>query len=187
VLTVTARALDINGAAPRVTILDGNGHVVPQQILANGAGMFSVQASGLNGGGSYVIEDGPNTAIGSPAAGNYFLVAQFGTIAAQLSSLASNTLPSPGSTQSYDLYVGESQLMHLVLSARTVDGSAAPGSEVQMNILDSSGSVIYSLTAAAGDTVSGPALLLTPGAYTIQFTSLNTSGSSNPPLAYTLR
>jgi hypothetical protein len=186
VLTVTARALDINGTAPRVTILDGNGHVVSQQILANGAGMFSVQASGLNGGGSYVIEAGPNTAIGSPAAGNYFLVAQFGTTAAQLSSLASNTLPSTGSTQSYNLYVGESQLMHLVLSSSTVDGSAAPGSEVQMNILDASGNVIYSLTAAAGDTVSGPALLLTPGAYTVQFTSLNTSGSTNPTLAYTL-
>jgi hypothetical protein len=186
VLTVTARALDINGTAPRVTILDGNGHIVSQQILANGAGMFSAQASDLSGGGSYVIEAGPNTAIGSPAAGNYSLVAQFGTTTAQLSSLASNTLPSTGSTQSYNLYVGESQLMHLVLSASTVDGSAAPGSEVQMNILDSSGNVIYSLTAAAGDTVSGAALLLTPGAYTIQFTSLNTSGLSSPPLAYTL-
>jgi hypothetical protein len=186
VLTVTARALDINGTAPRVTILDGNGHVISQQILANGAGMFSVQASSLSGGGSYVIEAGPNTAIGSPASGNYSLVAQFGTTAAQLSTLASNTLPSTGSTQSYNLFVGESQLMHLVLSANTVDRSAAPGSAVQMNIIDASGSVIYSLTAAAGDTVSGPALLLTPGAYTIQFTSLNSSGSSNPPMAFTL-
>jgi hypothetical protein len=186
VLTVTARALDINGTAPRVTILDGNGHIVSQQILANGAGMFSVQASSLSGGGSYVIEAGPNTAISSPAAGNYSLVAHFGTTTAQLSSLASSTLPWAGSAQAYNLYVGESQLMHLVLSASTVDGSAAPGSTVQMNILDASGNVIYSLTAAAGDTVSGPALLLTPGAYTIQFTSLNASGSSNPQLAYTL-
>jgi hypothetical protein len=186
VLTVTARALDINGTAPRVTILDRNGHVVSQQILANGAGMFSVQAAGLSGGGSYVIEAGPNTAIGSPVAGNYFLAAQFGTTAAQLSNLAANTLASTGSTQSYNLYVGESQLMHLVLSASAVDGSTAPGSEVEMNILDSSGNVIYSLTAGAGDTVSGPALLLTPGAYTIQFTSLSVSGSSNPRLAYTL-
>jgi hypothetical protein len=187
VLTVTARAVDINGTAPRVTILDGNGHVVSQQILANGAGMFSVQASGLSGGGSYVIQAGPNTAIGSPAAGNYSLVAAFGTTSAQLSSLASSTLPSTGSTQSYNLYVGESQLMHLVVSASTVDGSAASGSAVQMNILDAQGNVIYTLTATAGDTVSGPALLLTPGAYTIQFISLNASGSSNSPLAYTLQ
>ena len=33
--------------------------------------------------------------VGSPAAGNYALVAQFSTTAAQLSSLASDTLPAP--------------------------------------------------------------------------------------------
>ena len=163
-LTVTARALDVNGTTPRVTILDGNGNVVSQQILANGAGMFTVQASGLSGGGSYVIEAGPNTAIGSPATGNYALMAQFGTTAAQLSTLAADTLRrSAGSTQSYNLYVGESQLMHLVLSASAVGGPAAPGSAVQMNLLDAAGNVVYSLTAAAGDTVSGAALFLLPG------------------------
>ena len=86
---MTARALDVNGTTPRVTILDGNGNLVSQQILANGAGMFTVQASDLSGGGNYVIEAGPNTAIGSPAAGNYALVAQFGTTAAQLTGLTS--------------------------------------------------------------------------------------------------
>jgi hypothetical protein len=140
----------------------------------------------LSGGGSYVIEAGPNTVIGSPTAGNYSLVAQFGTTPAQLSTLASSTLASTGSTQSYNLYVGESQLMHLVLSANTLDGSAAPGSAVQMNILDASGNVVYSLTATAGSTVSGPALLLTPGAYTIQFTSVGPAGTSNSPLAFDL-
>jgi hypothetical protein len=186
VLTVTARALDVNGTAPRVTILDGNGNTVAQQILANGVGMFTVQASGLSGGGSYVIEAGPSTAIGSPAAGNYALTAQFGTTAAQLSTLASDTLASPGATRSYNLYVGESQLMHLILSANAVGGTAAPGSGLHMTVLDASGNVVYSLTAAAGDTVSGAALFLTPGAYTIRFTALGSAGTSSPPLAYTL-
>ena len=183
-LTVTARALDVNGTTPRVTILDGNGNVVSQQVLANGAGMFTVQASALSGGGNYVIQAGPNTAVGSPAAGNYALVAQFGTTAAQLSSLASDTLPAPaGSTQAYNLYVGESQLMHLVLSAGAAGGPAAPDSAVQMTLQDASGNVVYSLTAAAGDTVSGAALFLLPGPYTIQFTA---AGASTSSLAYNL-
>src|SRR5262249_42533176 len=130
VLTVTARALDVNGATPRVRVFDGNGNSISQQILANGRGMFTVQASGLRGGGNYVIEAGPDTAMGSPAAGNYAVVAQFGTTAASLSGLASDILASAGSTQSYNLYVGESQLMHLTLTANAVGGSVMPGSAV---------------------------------------------------------
>jgi hypothetical protein len=184
VLTVTASALDVNGTAPRVTILDGNGIPIPQQILADGAGMFTVQASDLKGGGNYEIKAGPNTAIGSPAAGNYALVAQFGTTSAQLTSLAAGTLPaSTGSTPTFNLYAGESQLMHLVLSAIAVDGAAAPDSAVQMDLLDASGNVEYSLTASAGDTVSGAALFLLPGAYTVQFTA---TGASSSSLAYDL-
>ena len=185
VLTVTARALDVNGTAPRVTILDGNRNFASQQILANGGGMFTVQASGLSGGGSYVIQASPNTSIGSPTTGNYALMAQFGTTAAHLSSHVSNTLPaSAGSMQSYSLYVGESQLMHLILSASAVGGPAAPDSAIRMTMLDASGNVEYSLTAAAGDTVSGAAgRFLLPGAYTIQFIAM---GASSDLLAYDL-
>ena len=76
--------------------------------------------------------------------------------------------------------------MHLVLSASAVGGIAAPGSGVQMNLMDAAGNVVYSLTAAAGDTVSGAALFLTPGPYSIQFTAIGPTGSSNPSLAYSL-
>ena len=108
-------------------------------------------------------------------------MAQFGTTAAHLSSFASGTLPaSAGSAQSYNLYVGESQLMHLVLSANAVGGTAAPGSAVQMNMLDAAGNVVYSLTAAAGDTVSGAALFLLPGPYTIQFTASAATAHRTP-------
>ena len=186
VLTVTARALDVNGTTPRIEILDGSGRAVAQQILANGAGMFTVQASGLSKGGNYVIEVGPNTAVGSPTTGNYAVVAQFGTTAEQASTLATGTVDSPGSSQSFNLYVGVSQLMHLVLSANAVGGPAAAGSAVQMTILDASANVVYNLTAAAGDTVSGAALFLTPGPYELRFTSISTNGASSPPLAFSL-
>ena len=186
VLTVTARALDVNGTTPRIEILDGGGRAVAQQILANGAGMFTVQAGGLSGGGNYVIEAGPNTAVGSPTTGNYAVVAQFGTTAAQGSTLATGTVDSPASSQSFNLYVGVSQLMHLVLSANAVGGPAAAGSAVQMTVMDASANVVYNLTAAAGDTVSGAALFLTPGPYELRFTSISPNGALSPPLAFSL-
>jgi hypothetical protein len=186
VLTVSVRALGVYGTAPRVTILGGDGNRVPAAVLANGAGMFTVQAVGLKGGGNYVLNVGPETAAGSAAVGNFALTAQFGTAAAQLSTFAAGTLAAPAATQSYNLYVGESQLMNFVLSADAVGGTAAPHSAVQMTILDGAGHVIYTLTAAAGDVVSGPALFLTPGSYTLQFTALGSPAVGGPALAFKL-
>jgi hypothetical protein len=178
VLTVTARALGVNGTAPRVTVVDRDGNVVPAQVLANGNGAFTVQAAGVKPGGSYFIKVGPATASGSAAAGNYALTAQFGTAAAQFSTLATSTTASAGKSRSYNLYVGESQLMNLVLSAQTVGGTAGPGSAVQMTVRGKAGNVAYTLTAAVGDVVSGPALFLTPGAYTVSFTPLGSPGQA---------
>jgi hypothetical protein len=179
VLTVTVRALDVNGTAPRVTILDGEGNTVAAQVLANGGGMFTVQAPNVKTGGNYVLSVGPATASGAASSGNFSLSAQFGTAAAQLSTLADDTLTTTAPTLSYNLYAGESQLMHLVLSAGDLGATASPGSAVQLTILDQAGAVIYTLTAPAGDVVSGPDLLLTPGAYTVRITALG--GPDGPP------
>jgi predicted Zn-dependent protease len=186
VLTVTNRALGVNGAAPRVTLVDRNGTAIPAQVLANGAGSFTVQAVGVKSGGWYFLKVGPATSAGSAAMGNYVLTAQFGTAAAQLSTFANGSLATVGAAQSFNLYVGESQLMNLVLSANVVGGAAAPGSKVQMTVLDAAGKVVYSLTAAAGDVVSGSALFLAPGAYRVRFTSLGSTSTGAPALAYNL-
>jgi hypothetical protein len=55
-----------------------------------------------------------------------------------------------------------------------------------MTITDSSGNVVDSLSAPAGDTVSNDALFLTPGAYTLRFTVVAPSGSPVPALSYNL-
>lgn len=182
VLTVIARALTVNGTAPRIVLVDRDGLVVPSRILANGNGTFTVQAVGLKPGGRYFLKVGPNTAAGSASTGNFALIAEFGTAAAQLSTFASSTNIAAGKTQSSSLYVAESQLMNFVLSANAVGAATTLGSAIWMTILDKAGNIVYSLTAAAGDVASGPALFLTPGAYTVRFTSLG----SAPALAFGL-
>jgi hypothetical protein len=183
VLTATVRALSPNGTVPRVTILDGNLNPVSSQILANGAGTFAVQAVGLKSGGNYFLKVTPNT-VSTDDSGNYALDAQFGTAAANLSTFASGSLTPSTTHESYNLYVGESQLMQFVLSASAA--GAPEGTAVEMTILDATGNVVYSLTASAGDTVSGPASFLTPGAYTVRFTLLDATGGGVPPVAFRL-
>jgi hypothetical protein len=182
VLTATVRAVGPNGVAPRITILDNGQHVVSAQILANGDGVFTIQASGSNSGGNYVLE--VSSGGSSSGVGNYALDAAFGSTPANLSTFAGGNLPATAPQQSYNFYVAESQLFQFLLSANGV--GAPSGSAVQMTIKDQSGNVIYTLTALAGDTVSSNALLLTPGAYTLSFTVLGPPGDPAPALSYSL-
>ena len=182
VLTVITRSMNVNGTAPRVTVLNRDGFTVPAEVIANGNGMFTVQAVGVKPGGWYLIRVGPAAASGSMAMGNYSLSAQFGIAAANFATFASDTLASPAALQSDNFYVGESQLMHMALTADSRSTPAPPGAAVQMTVLDSKGTVVYALTANAGDTVTGPDLFVRPGAYSIRFVAIGAAG----PLTYRL-
>jgi hypothetical protein len=182
VLTATVRAVAPNGVAPRVAILDGAGNAASAQILANGNGVFTIQAANLKSGGNYSLHVSSEGA--TAGVGNYALYAEFGSTAANLTTFADGGLQATAPQLSYNLYVGESQLFQFLLSA---SGSSAPaGSAVQMTITDQTGNVVYSLTAAAGDTVSSAALFLTPGAYVLRFTALAPAGRPVPTLSYNL-
>jgi hypothetical protein len=182
VLTATVRAIAPNGVAPRVTILDGNQNPIDAQILANGDGVFTVQAIGLKAGGSYclsVSSAGPTAGVG-----NYALNAIFSATGANLTTFASGNLTASAPQKSYNFYVGESQIFQFLLSAT---GQGAPaGSAVQMTIKDSSGNIVYSLSADVNDTVSANSLFLKPGAYTFSFTALAPAGGPIPAMSYNL-
>jgi Matrixin len=182
VLTATVRAIAPNGVAPRITILDTDQNVVQAQILANGNGVFTIQASSLKSKGIYELT--VSTAGSASGVGNYALDAAFGSATADLSTFAGGSVSASSPQQSFNLYVGESQLFQFLLSAA---GSNVPaGSAVQMTIRDKNGNIVYSLTAAAGDTMSSDALLLDPGAYVLSFTVLGPPGGPVPTFAYSL-
>ena len=123
-----------------MTIIDRDGNVVPAQVLANGDGTFTVQAVGVKPGGWYFLKVGPDTSAGSAATGNFALdrpVRDRGRPALHASPPARTSRRAR--PRSYNFYVGESQLMNFVLSADAGRGTPAPGSAVQMTILDQAG------------------------------------------------
>jgi Matrixin len=182
VFTATVRSLAPNGTLPRVTILDDSQTPLPAQILANGDGTFTIQATGLKNGNYFLKVVADPTS--SDDTGNYALDANFGAAAANFSTLSSGSLTPDTSQVTHNLYGGESQLMQFTLSA----GAGAPlGAAVQMTITDASGYVVYSLTASSGDTVSAAALFLNPGAYVIKFSLLGESEDTDSPVTFTLR
>ena len=162
VLTVHTRAVDPNGAAPRVSAFDSDGNPLALTVLANGGGEYTVQAAGIKGGGSVTLR---LAGAGSPAqVGNYALEADFGGLAATPTTFAAGLVDPAAAPPTVPLYVARTQLFQFLLTA-----AGAPGSSLRMTILDASGLPVFDLVAPAGDTVSAPSVMLTPGAYTIRY------------------
>lgn len=171
VLTASVRAVSPNGLPPRVEVLDANLNRVPVTVLANGNGTFTVQAAGLPGNrASYDVRVfAPNG-----SAGNYALDVQFGTTPAASREFAAGTFAAPGDQLGATLYVAQTQLFGLTLSA------TGSGGAVRMTITNAAGAVVYQLLASAGETVSGVGVLLPPGEYRVTFTAVAGAGGAGP-------
>lgn len=157
VLTATVFTLEPGGAAPRISLFDRDNNPITGRILANGNGTFIVQATGIESDRDYyVVVSSQNGAVG-----NYSLSVAFGTRTAALDIFATGSVSA---AQPYNLYVARTQLFELLLSAQ--------GGPVRMTITNEAGATVATLTANAGDTVSGPGWLLKPGTYRATFEAL---------------
>jgi hypothetical protein len=112
-------------------------------------------------------------------------VVDFGGVAANLKTFAAGTLSAARPEDDYTLYVARSQLFQFVLSAG-VPGVPQDAS-VSLEIYNSAGQLVFSLTARAGETVSASSVFLTPGAYRVRFTGASSSGGALPSLLYRWR
>jgi hypothetical protein len=180
VLTASVAAVDANGTVPRLQLFDRDLQPVPSQVLTNGNGTFTVQATGLTPQGNYYLRVAADPAAAHPA-GNYTLSLDLGGRVAVLNGFTRGEVPvRKGPADVRTLYVARPQLFQFLLAAEWVGPASAAA--VQMTITDLAGTVLYSLTARVGDVASGPAVLLTPGEYRVRFTAVGGTG-----LTFTLR
>lgn len=168
VLTATMTSVEPNGALAQVALYDNNGNLVPSQVLANGDGTYTIQGENLTSGGDYFLRISANASAKQPQIGNYSLVASFGATAEQLTPFLSDSIATPSSVNTAILYVAQEQLFQFLLSASSSAGNT--GGTVTMTIANSSGNLVFNLTAIDGQVISGDSLLLAPGQYTVTFT-----------------
>lgn len=177
VLTANLWALPGQGVLPRVEVLNASGAPVTSQVLVNDNGSYTVQATGVVPGASYFLK--VTAAPGGGSRGNYVLTADLGNVATEVRQFAEGRLDA-GTNRTDTLYIGQAQLFHLVLTAEATRSS--PGTLVQATITDKRGNVVLSLTTPVGGSVSGPAVLLTPGAYQIRYRVIAPEGLIAPVL-----
>jgi hypothetical protein len=164
VLTVRLTQLPVNGVLPIVSVYDAATKPVSANILLNGNGTYTIQVSSLTPSASYYLKV---TGAQEGARGNYSLVAFFGSMDVTLTTFASSPGNNTARQINYNLYIAETQLLQFVLSTGTLGGRQ--GSHFTMNVYDSAGNLVFTLTSQAGTTVSGPSVLLRPGAYHVRF------------------
>lgn len=193
VLTATVADMPLNGAEVKIDLLDEQGRIVPSEILANGNGVYTVQARGLTSHGVYYLkvtginraptwpyEPGPNP-VGENL-GNYTLTASFGMRAAEIETFAAGRINRALSAQSIMLYVAEDQLFHFLLSAQAGD---AKGAGVSLRLYDDRGHLLLEMASRLGETTSAAAQHIYPGAYRMEIRRL--SRGDIGPVEFTLR
>jgi hypothetical protein len=183
VLTIGVSGSGHNGLLPSVQLLDANQQPVASGVLVNASGGYTIQASSLAPGQTYYL------ALTSPTSNNgedqtFSLVADFKQTSSLLPVLAAGSVTAATPPPAYALYVALDQAFNFTLATT---GTGAPaGSAVQMTVTDANGNVVFTLAAPSGQTVTGPPVLLAPGAYTVRF-ALLTPGGAPGTLSFQLR
>jgi hypothetical protein len=179
-LNVMAWGLDADPLDPRVRVFDADGAPVAFQVLANNAGLFSVQVLNVRPGAYYYVQVSSRTAGGT---GSYFLGADFNQFApTAYDGLARDTV-NPGATKTGTFTVAEAGIFQFALGAQAL----APGSgAVTMTVLDAYGRVVFTLDATAGQPPVTAVQYLAAGTYTVRYAYRGISGTTAAPLRFDL-
>jgi hypothetical protein len=172
-LNVMVWALQTNGLDPRLQVYNATtGQPVAFQVLANDAGLMSLQVPNVTPGTEYIVSVLARTAGDT---GSYFLAIDFNQFTpTEFDGVTSDTLKA-GGKQSATLTVTEAGVYEFALAAQGASGA------LTMTVYDALGRAVFTLTATAGQPLTTSTVYLAEGKYTVRYTS-----QSSAELAYQL-
>ncbi|HVK09286.1 MAG TPA: matrixin family metalloprotease [Gemmataceae bacterium] len=181
-LNVMVWGTDADPLDPRVRVFDADGRPVAFQVLANEAGLMSVQVLGVTPGADYYVRVSARDGGANPT-GNYFLGADFNQFApTEYDGVAGGTLDAGDTTDTGRLSV-EAGVFQFALSADLL-GAGAGG--VTMTVRDAAGNVVISLGATAGQPAVTAVRYLAAGTYSVRYDYRSPAGSVAAPVRYGL-
>jgi hypothetical protein len=185
-MNVTVMAEQGSGLAPLVSVYDDHQVRVEATVLTNGNGTFVVQVPSVAPGHDYyvAVRAAPT---GTARVGNYSVGVDFYAGAAVvLRDFASGALTASAPQSLRALTVAQNGLVDFALSADA--GTSPLAARVQMDIYDqSTGQLVFTLSADAGQPASTGIVYLAAGKYVVRFRALALGGGAVPPLTYLLR
>jgi len=179
-MNVMVWALESNGLDPRIQVYDVTlGRPVAFQVLANDAGVMTIQIPKVQVEDDYIVSVLARTPGGANDTGSYFLAADFNRFAlTEFDGVATDTV-GPGVTKSASLSINEAAMFELGLSAESFVGGAGG---VAMTLYNAAGQCVLTLKADSDAPLVTAVRYLSEGTYTVRYTYRYTTGS-NPASA----
>jgi hypothetical protein len=180
-------ALDVNGLNSRIHVFDANQQPVPVEVIANDHGTYTAQVPNALPDSTYYIEVAPANPNAGNSTGKYFLAVNFHQEApVWFPNINSGTLSQAQPAMTTAFTANGNELFHFSLGAAYASAGATAAASVTMTLVDQSGNVVLSLTAAAGDPPVTANLYLAAGNYSLRYTAQTTNGSALQPLNFWL-
>jgi hypothetical protein len=171
-LDVLVYAANQSNLSTQVQVLDANNDPVSGTALANGNGAYSVEIANVQQGADYQIQVSPLNAVGLNATGQYFLRAEFSTLAAPaLQKITSGNAPTLGQPQTGTLQVFQNEMFEFTLAVNNYWWDLL--CSVQMTILNANGQVVFTMTSYGGQPPTTAYVYLPAGTYTVEFSSFS--------------
>jgi hypothetical protein len=169
--------LDSTPLDPRLRVFDESGAPVAFQVLANDAGLFSLQVPNAVAGREYFVQVAARSPGGANDTGRYFFAADFNSNEPlAFEGVASGSVVQ-GQTESAALTIEEAGVFHFALAPTSIG-------VVTMTVYDEKGIAVFALTASGGNPAVTATRYLAAGTYTIRYTS--TSSSASSPVSFNL-
>lgn len=185
VMTVSLRASEVGGLAPKVTIFDRNGVEIPSVVLTNGLGELSIQAASLESGRNYLVKVEGDSHRALSQTGNYNLDVRFTTTQALRDQFTSGTLNELKNAEFFGLDIGETQLFHFALDVESTP-TTNPLTAVQLTVFDDSGIPTFRMVATPGEVRTTNSVLLPIGHYTVRINAATADGSPLGDVSYSI-
>lgn len=178
-VTLNAMVWGLGGSPldPRLRVFDAAGAPVAFQVLANDAGLFSLQVPNAVAGRDYFVRVAARAPGGANDTGSYFFAADFNRIAPlAFNGVASGTVV-PGQTSSASLSIAEAGVFHFALAPTSIG-------DITMAVYDENGTLVFTLSASGGNPAVTTTRYLAAGTYTVCYST--TSGSASNPAGFNL-
>lgn len=159
--------------------------LLSSQVLTNDNGVFTVQLPQADSSSGYYVVVQSLNPTGSGSTGSYFLGVNFHSAPpVELTPMGNGTLTQAAPEEFSQLTLNQNELWHFNLSADT--GGANSAEEVQMQIYDSNGNMLFNLVSYAGQPPSTGCVYLMAGTYTVRFAAVAQDPDDYADLAFAL-
>jgi hypothetical protein len=178
-VTLNAMVWGLDGSPldPSLRVFDEAGTPVAFQVLANDAGLFSLQVPNAVAGRDYYVQVAARAPGGANDTGSYFFAADFNRIEPlAFDGVASGTV-AQGQTNSASLSIEEAGVFHFALAPTSIG-------DVTMTVYDENGTLVFTLSASGGKPAVTTTRYLAAGTYTVRYST--TSGTASNPMGYNL-